>query len=149
MHIRTLVLEDLPRVLAIRYDAFQAIAWDYYSAQEVKVLLQDVSIEELRTMIELQQLFGCEEGGVLVGVAGWFEGVLRHVYVDPASQGKGVGGSLLAYVEKQYKSVTQAEEIKTGVTTYAVSFYEKQGYDVVEKATDWDGSRFVRMVKPL
>lgn len=90
--------------------------------------------EELRHEIEAGVRFwGCEENGALAGVMGIQDvqdvTLIRHAYVRPSQQRKGIGGRLLAHLR------TLAERpilIGTwGAATWAIRFYEKHGFRLV------------------
>jgi len=78
--------------------------------------------------------FGWEEGRRLVGVMG-FQPVkditlIRHAYVLPAHQGKGIGTRLLDHL----KQMTRTRQLLVGTwaaATWAVEFYQKQGFKLM------------------
>ena len=95
--------EDLPEILEVRYDALYQSAWAFYSPREVKVLLQDSGLHELRLMVTDSLLFkAVNVDGAIVGSSGHYKGHLRHLYVHPDYQGLGIGKKLLHYTEKHF-----------------------------------------------
>ena len=68
--------------------------------------------------------------------------LIRHAYVDTGSQGKGIGSTLLKFIEKQ----VDTEWLLVGVwqaASWALAFYRKHGYEVMERKDDllrryWD-----------
>ncbi len=62
-------LSDLAHVLRLRHDGFSVHAPRAYTAKEVQNLLDDVDPDELKTMIEHQQLFVAKKEGRVVGCA--------------------------------------------------------------------------------
>ena len=73
---------------------------------------------------------GCEIDGALAGVMGvqrrWNVDLIRHAYVLPAWQGRGVGSRLLAYI-----TPARARPVLVGTwraAEWAVRFYERQGF---------------------
>ncbi|MEJ3744355.1 GNAT family N-acetyltransferase [Actinomycetes bacterium KLBMP 9797] len=140
---------DVPRLLEIRHAAFAAQAPAVYPPEQVATLLTDIDPDELRRMAAARQLFVARVDGVLVGCAGWRDGRLRHVYVDPDHVRRGVGSALLARVEADFRERTGAAEITAGVVLYAEAFYRVNGYRVVREAAAWDGSLHLEMTKPL
>ena len=148
MNFRPAEQNDMPRLLEIRFDAFAAQDFHDYSAREYKVLIQDVDLQELRAMIQAQCLFVAQEDDeTICGLAGWYDGALRHVYIDPAYQGQGIARQLIDKVETNYCERTGNRTIATGAIAYAKPFYEKLGYSVVRQGRDWDGSLFYQMQK--
>jgi ribosomal protein S18 acetylase RimI-like enzyme len=140
---------DLPRLLEIRHAAFSAHAPLAYSKQEVETLLSDVDVAELRGMISNRQLFVARRAGTIVGLAGWKGANLRHVYVDPAYTRRGIASALLRHTEEDFRERTGAYEIKANVVLYAVPFYRANGYEIVGRATAWDGSAYLEMTMRL
>jgi GNAT superfamily N-acetyltransferase len=86
---------------------------------------------------------------VIVGLAGWQDGKLRHVYVDPAYTRRGIATGLLSHVEADFRTRTGATRIEAGVALNAEPFYRARGYQLVRRAQDWDGSAYLEMIKSL
>jgi GNAT superfamily N-acetyltransferase len=90
--------------------------------------------EELQREMKSMTFFGWEEGRKLVGVMG-FQPVkdvtlIRHAYVLPDRQGKGVGTRLLDHL----KQMTKSRQLLVGTwadATWAVEFYQKQGFKLM------------------
>jgi GNAT superfamily N-acetyltransferase len=86
------------------------------------------------------RFFGCEEAGELVGIMGIQPvddvDLIRHAYVLPASQGRGVGARLLAHL-------LDAAERRVLVGTWAaadwaIRFYRRHGFEQVSpEQKDW------------
>ncbi len=140
---------DVPRLLAIRRAAFAAQAPAAYSAREVATLLADVDPAELTALAAAGQLFAARAGDAVVGVAGWQGDRLRHVYVDPAWTRRGIATALLHRVEAEMRERAGVRAIRAGVALHAELFYRANGYEVVRRATAWDGSAYLEMVKRL
>ena len=80
--------------------------------------------------------WGYEADGELIGVMGIQQvrdvDLIRHAYVLPASQGRGVGGALLAHLQGL---TTRRILIGTWADAeWAIRFYERHGYDLVSPA---------------
>jgi len=93
-----------------------------------------MSREELEREIAAGvQFWGYDEDGELIGVMG-IEPVkdvdlIRHAYVLPGNQGKGIGTQLLAHLESR-----TARPILIGTwkdATWAIRFYQRHGYRLV------------------
>jgi len=130
--IRTLVPADFDAILKVINDA----------AQAYKGVIPDdrwkepyMSAEELREEIEAGVLFyGVVEGGYLLGVAGIQTlkdtNLIRHAYVLPAYQRKGIGTKLLKYLV----GLAETPEVLVGTwadAIWAIRFYEKHGFELV------------------
>lgn len=77
--------------------------------------------------------WGYEENGELLGVMGIQAikdvDLIRHAYVLPGTQGKGIGTQLLAHLE-----TTTDRPILIGTwrdAAWAIRFYERHGYELV------------------
>jgi GNAT superfamily N-acetyltransferase len=96
-----------------------------------------MSADELRSEIAAGvALAGCEIDGALAGVMGVQRvrnvTLIRHAYVSPAYQGRGVGGALLVHLYDQ-----QQGPILIGTwaaATWAIRFYERYGFELVSTA---------------
>jgi len=79
----------------------------------------------------------CEEAGTVLGVMGLQNvrdvALVRHAYTLPAAQGRGVGSALLAALRAE---TTEPVLIGTwAAATWAIGFYERRGFRVVNEAT--------------
>ena len=129
--IRPCRIDDHPQVLAIVNAAAEAYrgvippdCWHepYMSAAELA-----------REIAAGVRFWGVEEDGALIGVMGIQEkqdvDLIRHAYVLPARQGRGIGGLLLAHLER---STPRRILIGTWAdATWAIRFYERHGYALV------------------
>ena len=94
-----------------------------------------MSSEELRHEIDSGvEFYGWFENGVMLGVMGiQFAGdvtLIRHAYVLPEHQRRGIGSKLLRHLI----SLAKTSEILVGTWTYAtwaIRFYEKHGFKLV------------------
>jgi GNAT superfamily N-acetyltransferase len=93
-----------------------------------------MSAQELETEVAAGVVFwGYEAGGELVGVMGIQEvrdvDLIRHAYVEPASQGRGVGGALL---ERLSTTAVRPMLVGTWATAdWAIRFYRRHGFEQV------------------
>ncbi len=97
---------------------------------------------ELRREAAELTVYGLEEGHGLAGVIGYqpLEDVtlVRHLYVQPARQRRGIGSALLRYVV----GLTVSPRLLVGMwagAAWAVRFYEKHGFSCLP-----DGDRLLR-----
>ena len=126
--IRPCCPDDIPIIYAIINKAAKAYRG---------VIPPDCYHEPYMPMVELKRemtrmtFYGWEEAGELVAVMG-FEPVkdvtlIRHAYVLPQWQKKGIGSQLLAYL----KSLAKTKRLLVGTwadARWAVAFYEKHGF---------------------
>ena len=83
------------------------------------------------------EFWGFEEGGELLGVMGIQPvqdvHLIRHAYVRPQAQGRGVGGALLASLESRVPA-----RLLVGTwaaASWAIRFYERHGFVAVPSAS--------------
>ena len=79
------------------------------------------------------EFWGYEEDGELLGIMGIQPlgevDLIRHAYVVPASQGKGVGGALIAHL---LRSATRPMLVGTwAAAEWAIRFYRGHGFEQV------------------
>jgi GNAT superfamily N-acetyltransferase len=77
--------------------------------------------------------WGYEADGELVGIMGIQQvrdvDLIRHAYVAPGSQGRGVGGALLQHLAR---SATRRILVGTwAAAEWAIRFYERHGFELV------------------
>ena len=78
------------------------------------------------------EFWGYEADGALVGVMGIQDmgdvDLIRHAYVSPESQGRGIGGTLLRRLRE-----TSDRQILVGTwaaAEWAIRFYERHGFEL-------------------
>jgi GNAT superfamily N-acetyltransferase len=130
--IRSLLPSDFDAILEIINDAAQAYRGVIPDDRWKEPYM---SAEELKKEIEAGVRFcGWVEGGRLLGVTG-IQAVenttlIRHAYVLPGCQRKGIGTRLLKYLI----GLTETPELLVGTwadATWAIRFYEKHGFKLV------------------
>lgn len=126
--IRQCLLDDTDRIYFIINEAAKAyegvIPSDCYHQPYMPM-------SELKGEMERVTFFGWEEDGVLVGVMG-MEPVkdvtlIRHAYVLPMWQNKGIGTGLLNHIIAQV-TTTQLLVGTWADAIWAVDFYKKHGF---------------------
>jgi len=122
---------DLDTIFSIINDAAKM----YYGViPKAHAKVPYMSLEELTHEIEEGvQFWGYERNGELIGVMGIQHvkdvTLIRHAYVRPSEQGKGVGSDLLSFLCKQ---TTRPILIGTWAdAVWAVRFYENHGFGLV------------------
>src|SRR3954467_9698117 len=79
------------------------------------------------------EFWGYEDGGVLLGIMGIQPvrdvNLIRHAYVAPERQGRGIGGALLEHL---LGVATRPMLVGTwAAATWAIPFYERHGFEYV------------------
>ena len=103
-------------------------------------------LEEVRSEMKRMRFYGFRKDMELRGVMGKERvadtTLIRHAYVSTGSQGKGIGSTLLGFIEKQ----VDTEWLLVGTwqaATWAIAFYRKHGYELMERKDEllrryWD-----------
>jgi GNAT superfamily N-acetyltransferase len=77
--------------------------------------------------------WGCEAGGALIGIMGIQRvrdvELIRHAYVSPASQRRGVGGALLEHLAR--RSTGRVQVGTWAAADWAIAFYRRHGFERV------------------
>jgi GNAT superfamily N-acetyltransferase len=80
------------------------------------------------------EFWGYEDGGELIGVMGIQPvqdvTLIRHAYVSPAAQGRGIGGALLAALDA--RETGQMLVGTWSAASWAIRFYERHGFVAVD-----------------
>jgi GNAT superfamily N-acetyltransferase len=111
------------------------------AAQAYKGIIPDdcyhepyMPIEELRHEMKSMTFFGWEEEGKVVAVMGFQPmkdvTLIRHAYVLPDYQSKGIGTMLANHL----KQMTKTKSLLVGTwadATWAIDFYQKQGFELM------------------
>jgi N-acetylglutamate synthase-like GNAT family acetyltransferase len=139
--IRAFRDSDLPEILAIINDAAQAYRGVIPADRWHEPYMPR---EELTSEIADAVVFWvAEEGGRLLGVMGMQDkgdvALVRHAYVAPAQQRKGVGQALLRHVQ----SLTEKPVLigTWAAASWAIDFYRRNGFTVVSPS---DKDRLLR-----
>ena len=131
VQIRRSVERDLPAILAIVNDAAQAYRGVIPADRWHEPYMPKDELE--KEISEGVAFWVAEEEGRLLGVMGIQDkgdvALVRHAYVAPATQGKGVGTRLLRHVGNL---VDKPILIGTwAAASWAIEFYERNGFTVV------------------
>ena len=108
-----------------------------------------MSKEELHREIVSMTFFGWNQGGKTVGIIG-FQPVkdvtlVRHAYVLPEYQRKGIGTKLINHVKQR----TKTKQLLVGTwadAVWAIQFYQKHGFELMPEKDEllskyWDVPR--------
>jgi GNAT superfamily N-acetyltransferase len=93
-----------------------------------------MTMQELKREMKRMTFFGWEENAELVGVMGLEPvknvSLIRHAYVLPQWQKRGIGSRLLEYVEGRFTGTRML--VGTWADAYwAIEFYKKHGFKLL------------------
>ena len=123
-------------------DLYKSVGWEPPCIEQVRIALKNT----LAT-------FTCYDGKCPVGMVrvigdGGMSFYIKDFAVIPSYQGKGVGKSLMAVLEryvKECKPLDWAVSLELISSKEAVNFYKKYGFE--ERPCDWDGPGMFKMVR--
>lgn len=130
--IREFTQEDKNIVL----DLFRLNTPTFFSADEEEDLFfyLDHEIEKYFVVLLDEKLVGC--GGINFKENGEI-GMLSWDFLHPHFQRRGVGTALLNHRIDILKSIPTVKKIKVRTSQHAYSFYEKGGFELIEKVKDY------------
>jgi ribosomal protein S18 acetylase RimI-like enzyme len=99
---------------------------DLYTEDETRAFIRDV-------MLPHNEVWVAEEDGRVIGFAGLGDNLLRHLWVEPPAQNRGVGKALLDRAKERRPDGFQLWVFQKN--TGARRFYERHGFTLV-KLTD-------------
>lgn len=142
IQIRMAGIEDIPTIRSLAFDIWPIAYKDILTVEQLDYMLELIySPEAISSQIidKKHQFLVIEKEGSPLGFASYNkleEGVfkLQKLYVQPATQGMGLGKALLDKV-KQLVLTAGASELHLNVNknNKAISFYEKQGFSIYKE----------------
>lgn len=125
---------------AIRRVHFRAIAETcagYYTPEVILLWAGRLRPEKYAEAIEANEFFVAEEGGEVVGFAELNPAAaeVQGLYVSPAAGRRGVGRALLRTLEERARAFG-LESLGLTSSLNAVAFYERAGFESLERLTD-------------
>ncbi len=146
MEIRELVYEDLEEASLLIWASFYQAEKNHTSMAGMELfrdLTTPVSLS-INTYQEDVILLGAFQNETLLGVGAVKDkSRILLLYVHPAHQKKGVGGSLLSHMENLCKE----GNIELNASGFALSFYSKRGYVPLGPEREEKGIVFTPMRK--
>ncbi|MEO8290357.1 MAG: GNAT family N-acetyltransferase [Gaiellaceae bacterium] len=102
---------------------------ELYTEAETRTFIRDV-------LLPNNEVWVAEEGGRVIGFAGLGEDSVRHLWVQPEAQNRGVGTALLALAKERRPGGLQLWVFQRNVG--ARRFYERHGFTLAKRT---DGRR--------
>jgi ribosomal protein S18 acetylase RimI-like enzyme len=129
--LRQLQLEDMDRAAAVHrvsFDHALPTLAGLHTPEEVRWFFRE-------RIFATCQVWGYFDDRELVGIIAFRDGWIDQLYVQPSSQGRGIGTALLAIAQSRFPSLSLWTFQRNAA---ARRFYEKHGFTLIEET---DGSR--------
>ncbi|MBN2566288.1 MAG: GNAT family N-acetyltransferase [Candidatus Eisenbacteria bacterium] len=125
---------DIPEVSALLGRSYGAVAErEGLSADQERFLVSERgSIGCVRRESQHQHYLVARESGSIIGVVAVSGDLIAKLYVDPESQGQGVGRALYGSAERLILG-TGHSRVRLGAFPTAVPFYQRMGLSVVRE----------------
>ncbi len=116
--------------------------------EQTKFLLDHFTPESIKKSSKKVDIYVAVMGNDVVGTASLQENNIKAVFVHPDYHGRKIGANLMSYLEKILKD----NGYKTASLTsskYAVGFYKKLGYKIIEKINPPEVGEMTVMTKNI
>lgn len=150
--IRSATLQDCEIIREIAVSAWQVAYKDIISAEfmahELDREYSNSALKEQMEALEHQFLL-LEYNNTVIGFISYSVestiATVHKLYLQPNKKGKGHGQALMLAVEKKIaEKACKAIELKVNRSNSAVTFYQKQGYFIVQEVDTLVGEGFLR-----
>lgn len=144
--IRTARPEDATPLSAIIATTLRVSNEPDYGAENTARVASHFTPDLIRRYMTEWQMFVAVQGDRLLGTASYKDGSARAVFVDPDTQGLGVGRALMAQVIAASQTAGDAE-LTLRSSIFAERFYARLGF--IAQHDEWNGDeRTIRMIRP-
>lgn len=147
--IRLARAADAPALARVHVAAVEALCAEHYRPEELRRWTTQGSglyVELLRSSTVMVAVRGAEVVGFAAATLA--RGLVRAVYVDPRHAGGGIGGRLLARIERAAR-VLGVRRLRLAATLNAAPFYLRAGYRARGPGRTGLGLACVQMEKVL
>ncbi len=134
MRLRNYRNEDCEKLIRLFYDTVHTInRQDYNEKQLAAWAPEQIDPKPWEKSLAEHATVVAEEGGFPVGFGDLAEGgYLDRLFVHKGFQGRGIASAIVSALE-QKASEQGAEEIRTEASITAKPFFERMGYEIVQK----------------
>lgn len=149
LSIRLARASDVPELARVHVAAVRALCRSHYRTQELARWIEQ-GPGLYAGLVRTATVVVAELDGAVVGfaAASLAKGYLRALYVAPGHAGMGIGGRLLARIERSAR-VFGVRRLRLDATLNAAPFYARVGYRSLGRGKTSLGLKCIRMVKPL
>ncbi len=133
--IRPASTDDTEGICDVHHSAVRALSGGPYDNDTLNAWHDAMTAEKAAEAMGKPDMlaFVAEEEGVVVGFALFQQGLINAMYVHPRRQGRGVGSSLLAVIEREAVS-SRVSSLTLNASLNARPFYEGHGFHVIRES---------------
>ena len=132
LSIRLFASNDFPMVSKLTIDCFEKINSKSMSKDELKYAKEYYSTTKLKQSSKELNFYVCELNNQIVGSVAFKKNQIHNLFVDPEFHRVGIGKKLLEFAES--KIFKNHQIIVLDSSPYAVDFYKKFGYKILENS---------------
>lgn len=154
-NVRAATVEDVDKIYSLIYDSVHELCRQHYTPEKLNSFIKNLpsKVTYYKWLTDRILIVCCNEGDVIgFGQYDPAESFIDAIYVHPQHTNKGVGSSIMKYLEEVARTLKK-NQININGSINATRFYAKCGYE--EQGTFFisckDGTRFetVRFYKLL
>jgi GNAT superfamily N-acetyltransferase len=130
MIIQRAKLKDARKISILRRKTIKEINKKDYPKIFLNFLIKNNSAKEIANKMKNREMFCACGGGALLGTIDLQGNKIGGLYVKNSEIGKGIGGKLMDFIEN-YAVNKNIKQVRLYSTKYAVGFYKKRGYSLI------------------
>lgn len=133
MKIRKVKLDDAKEISELKKNTIEKINKEY-NRKQIAVLKKDYSVNNIIKNIEERKMFCLINNNEILGIISLKENRIDGLFIRSDLIRKGFGKKLLSFIENHAKK-KGIKKVWLYSTPYALGFYKKLCYKIVEKGT--------------
>ena len=133
MKIQKARLEDAKEISELKKNTIEKINKEY-NRKQIAVLKKDYSVKNIIKDIEERKMFCLINNNEILGIVSLKENGIGGLFIRSDLIRKGFGKKLLSFIEN-YAKKKSINKVWLYSTPYALGFYKKLGYKIIEKGT--------------
>ena len=137
--IRVFEETDLDKIVQIWLDA-SIIAHDFIPSTYWKEKAEDMR----NLYLPASKTFVYQTDTVILGFISMVDNYIAAIFVNPESQGQGIGKQLIEYIKKQHTLITLGVYSKN---IRSIDFYKRQGFVIINEKIEENTGEFETLME--
>jgi len=146
VEIRAFEIRDAQDVFSIIKECFNKIDLGMHTSSGIQIQLEGNSPEKLIEKSHKVRYFVAIQNTKVIGICGHDHERIHTLFIKPDYHHEGIGGKLLDFV-LQHAKIEGLSEIRTWSTYFAVDFYKRFGFQVLNDIYLPEGKRDIGLVE--